>query len=426
MSGVLNLEVHMSNQHSSHEMWLARLKDHLENQRYASGPAQRYVDVAGHFLAFLEQQHVEPRAAQPADVQRYLQRAVGMYRRRHGHLPDYAGWRSSHTSGVHMLLRLVQGQWPPVPMAVTPTEILQRNICEQYAEWMTGVRGLAPVTVSGRCDEARHFLSWMGDRATPEQLASLTVSDADGYMKDRAASLRRPTLNGVASNMRSFLRWLHTTGHTARDLSTAVVAPSLYAFEGIPSALRARDVEKVLAVTRQDHTRKGIRDYAILMLLSRYGTRAGEVAALRLDDINWHKDTIRIRHTKTCAASHLPLLPEVGKAILDYLQKSRPKVCFREIFIRSRAPYRPFQSGSSLYTPIRRRIDAAGVVTAGKRGPHAFRHARAVSLLHGGVPLKEIGDVLGHRASDSTLVYLKLATEDLRAVALEIPTEVKL
>src|SRR5437899_1667442 len=82
---------------------------------------------------------------------------------------------------------------------------------------------------------------------------------------------------------------------------------------------------------------------------------------------------------------------------------------FRELFIRNLAPYRPFTNGSSLYALIRCRIDAAGVPAGGERGPHAFRHARAVSLIRASVSLKEIGDVLGHRASDSTLVYLKLA-----------------
>jgi integrase/recombinase XerD len=178
-------------------------------------------------------------------------------------------------------------------------------------------------------------------------------------------------------------------------------------------------------MAQQDHTARGQRDYAILMLLARYGIRAGEVTRLRLDDVDWRKEVIRIRHTKTGVTSYLPLLPEVGEAILRYLQKSRPKTHFREIFLRTRAPYRPFESGSSLYTPIRRRIDAAGVPEEGKRGPHAFRHARAVSMIRASASLKEIGDVLGHRASDSALVYLKLATDDLRAIALEIPAEVK-
>ncbi len=161
------------------------------------------------------------------------------------------------------------------------------------------------------------------------------------------------------------------------------------------------------------------------MLLSKYGIRAGEITALRLDDIDWHKEVIRVRHTKTGVVSYLPLLREVGDAILKYLQKARPKNSFREIFIRDRAPYRPFQNGRSLYSLIRNRVDVAGVVTSSKRGPHAFRHARAVSMLRAAVPLKEIGDVLGHRASSSTMTYLKLATEDLRTIAMEIPEGVR-
>ena len=98
---------------------------------------------------------------------------------------------------------------------------------------------------------------------------------------------------------------------------------------------------------------------------------------------------------------------------------------FREVFIRCCAPYCPFKAGSNLNRMVRCRLGAAGVITTGKHGLHAFRHGRAVSLLRAMVPVKEIGDLLGHRSADSTLVYLKLATEDLRAVAMEIPEAVK-
>jgi integrase/recombinase XerD len=244
-------------------------------------------------------------------------------------------------------------------------------------------------------------------------------------MKDRAHVLCRSSRRRVASDIRGFLRWLHMTEHTVHDLSLTVVSPSLYAFEGIPSAVGAEDMKKILAVAQKDCTLKGIRDYAILMLLSTYGVRAGEITALRLDDVDWRNEIIRIRHNKTGATSYLPLLPGAGEAMLQYLQKSRPKTSFREVFIRCRAPYCPFKEGSNLGRLVRCWFQDAGIITKGKRGPHAFRHARAVSMLRAGVPLKEIGDLLGHRAADSTLVYLKLATEDLRAVATEIPTELK-
>jgi integrase/recombinase XerD len=415
----------MLDQHFSHETWLSKLRDHLQKERYAVGTACRCIAVARHFLHCLDKQQVEVAAAQPVNVERYLQHARRKYRRCHGHSPDYKGWQCLHTNGIHILLRLVQGQWPPVLAMVSPTKIFQGDLCEEYARWMTGGRGLSQNTVSDRCDETRRFLDWLGERATREDLANLTLVEVDSYMKDRAGSLSRPSLKGVATNIRSFLRWLHMTEQTARDLSLTIVAPSLYAFEGIPSAARTEDVKKVLTVAQKDCTPKGMRDYAILMLISTYGVRAGEITSLRLDDVDWRKEVVRIRHSKTGATSYLPLLQEVGEAILQYLQKSRPTVSFRELFIRNRAPYRPFTSGSSLYGLVRRRLEAAGVITTGKRGPHSFRHARAVSMLRAGVPVKEIGDLLGHRSADSTLAYLKLATEDLRAVAMEIPAGVK-
>ena len=188
--------------------------------------------------------------------------------------------------------------------------------------------------------------------------------------------------------------------------------------------LGSRTSAKALAVTRQDRTAAGIRDYAILQLLATYGLRAGEITALRLGDIDWKKEVLHIRHSKTGTHSILPLLPEPGEALLMYLQHARPRTAVREVFLRLRAPFRGLKEGSSLYGVARKRVAAAGISTPGKKGPHTFRHARAVSLLRAAVPLKAIGDIMGHRSSVSTGVYLKLATEDLRAVALDVPTAV--
>jgi integrase len=173
-----------------------------------------------------------------------------------------------------------------------------------------------------------------------------------------------------------------------------------------------------------DITAAGIRDYAILQLLATYGLRAGEVTALRLNDVDWKKDVLHVRHSKTGVHSSLPLLREPGEALLSYLEQARPPTALREVFLRLNAPRRAFKNGSSLYSVVRARLDAADVMMPGKKGPHTFRHARAVSLLRAAVPLKAIGDILGHRSALSTGAYLKLATEDLRAVALDVPTAV--
>src|SRR5919108_3880735 len=148
--GASHLEVHMSNRYFSHKQWLLELRNHLAEERYAAGTSRQCLAVARNFLDSLDKQHVGVSAAQPANVEAYLRQARQMYRRRHGHPPDYKGWQCLQTNGVHMLLRLVQGQWPPVSKAVTPAEIAHNEICTEYAQWMITLRGLAPQTVTHR------------------------------------------------------------------------------------------------------------------------------------------------------------------------------------------------------------------------------------------------------------------------------------
>jgi site-specific recombinase XerD len=289
---------------------------------------------------------------------------------------------------------------------------------------MDELRGLATDTRQDRIARARELLEALGEGSEPELLKKLEVRDIDAYVSHRVAGLRRNSIKSLTGSLRVFLRYLHGSGRTARDLSTSVTSPVLYMYEGIPSALLPEDVQNVLDVTGRDRTVAGRRDYAILMLLATYGLRAGEITALRLGDIDWKKDILHVRHSKTGVSSKLPLLRAPGEALLTYLETARTRSAIREVFLCLHAPYRAFSSGSSLYNPIRKRLDAAGVRRTGKKGPHAFRHARAVSLLRAAVPLKAIGDILGHRSSLSTGAYLKLATEDLRSVALDIPTGV--
>jgi integrase/recombinase XerD len=401
---------------------ISQFEEHLERARYSSTASKRYLAVAGHFLNYVEDRHVPIDAVQPSHVTNYLARQLRQFSRRHGHAPvSVDDWRHSHTAGVHQFLQCVVGQWPPSAAAGSLTEADCQAVCAEYAQWLRARRGLAAETISDRTAEAGRFLSWYGERIEAGKLSAMRVADVDANLQSRAPSLRRVSRKGVAQRMRCFLRFAHATGRTERDFALCVMAPTLYAFESIPSSLSSDQVDAVMQATRTDQSPKGLRDYAILLLLATYGMRAGEITRLQLNDIDWRADCIFVRHTKTGSQSILPLMPDVGEALLEYLQRGRPKTDVREVFIRTRAPYRGFECGSSLYTSTRRRLDAAGVQPDGKRGPHAFRHTRAVSLLRGGTPMKIIGDVLGHRSASSTSVYLKLATADLRDVALEIP-----
>lgn len=403
---------------------LCLLASHLATERYSCVVAQHYLAAAKRFLEYAERVDLGIETVQLSDVERYLC-TLRLLRKIRSRARRSAKWvRRRHRSAIHMLLHVLDPQRPAPVSHATERELFHSRIVTEYDNWMGNLRGLAAETRDDRRSAALRFMKWLAERGDEETLAEISVADIDAYVQSRSVGLRRTTVKGVTVSLRSFLRHLHFAGRTVRDLSTAVIGPTLYAFEGIPSALRAADVTKVLQMTRRDHTPIGRRDYAILSLLSFYGMRAGEITSLRLEDIDWRRSRLRVRHSKNGATSELPLLREPGDAILDYLRKGRPETALREVFLRSRAPYRAFRCGSTLYTPIRRRLTAAGINPPGKKGPHAFRHARAVSLLRSSVSLKVIGDVLGHRSVDSTAAYLKLATEDLRAVALEIPAAV--
>jgi len=237
-------------------------------------------------------------------------------------------------------------------------------------------------------------------------------------MDMRAPKLTRKSLSAVAHRLRSLLRHLHRGGRTAIDLSPHVIGPRIYASEGVPSILERDQIAAVLKAVGKDKTPRGLRDHAILQLLATYGLRSSEICNLRLEDINWRADSICIRHIKTRACSFLPLMEPVGEAVLAYLRAGRPANDAREIFIRMRAPYRKLKM---LDTVVRRRLRHVGVKPRGRSGAHVFRHARAVEMLRASVPQKIIGDLLGHRSAESTEPYLKLATEDLRAIALDVP-----
>jgi integrase/recombinase XerD len=394
-----------------------QLRALLTQQRYNPVVVHNYCRSAEHFLEYLAQRDIAVDAATPDHVSSYLRFARRQFRQRHGQ-PPAPRWESIPRAGIHALLRLVQKPWPPEQPPATPAEALCRSVCNEYREWLQVQRGLAKASIRALMWEGRNFLSWYAAQSPLDDLRKLNVREIDSYFEMRAAGLRRRSLKDVAERLRSLMRFLHRTDRIRIDLASRIIAPVLYAFESIPSALNADQISAVLKNTRKDRSPLGYRDYAMLLLLSTYGLRDGEITRLRLEDIDWRAETLHICHSKTGASSQLPLMAEVGEALLNYLRRGRPKTDAREIFIRTRAPYRRL---SSLYSEVRRRLEAAGVKPVGKCGPHTFRHARAVSLLRAFVSRKVIGDLLGHRSEEATLPYLKLATEDLRAIALEIP-----
>ena len=173
--------------------------------------------------------------------------------------------------------------------------------------------------------------------------------------------------------------------------------------------------EQTRAIYASGDSARDIRDHAVLILLATYGFRSGEVAGLRLEDVNWEGEMVTIVRPKARRAQLYPLVCEAGEAILRYLQRVRPHCARREIFLTLKAPFRRL-SQRALYHVVSTRLSALGIHVP-RRGPHSLRHACAGHLQTEGFSLKEIGDHLGHRSAYATRIYAKVDLVGLREVA---------
>ena len=184
------------------------------------------------------------------------------------------------------------------------------------------------------------------------------------------------------------------------------MAPRYRIDEHPPRTLPWRDVQKILhSISRSKAP--GKRDFAIMLLLATYGLGAAEVLALRLDDLDWQAGILRARRPKTNVPIELPLLPAVAKALAAYLRKERPPAkSVKHLFLRKKMPYKPITSGASHGRPAEF---------------HIFRHSHAAWQVDAGANIKVVSDILGHRSSSSTSIYVRVALRRLRTVALSVP-----
>ena len=188
----------------------------------------------------------------------------------------------------------------------------------------------------------------------------------------------------------------------------------------VPKFLTSEEVERVIKACNR-RTATGRRDFAILLLLARLGLRAGEVVALQLEDINWRAGEILVRG-KGLLHDRMPLPADVGEALASYLRQDRPLCQTRRVFACMRAPQRGFAGPSTLSTIVRRALDRADLHPEFK-GAHLLRHSLATSMLRSGATMGEIGEVLRHRATNTTEIYAKVDFDGLRSLAHCWPME---
>ena len=406
--------------HADDVLRLDRFQRHLVAGAFSRARIADHLDHIESFLMYLRACGMSPEVVTEGDLTRYLRAERRRFRDRHGHGPRSGSWARREAMGIRRFLAHVQGRWPPPRPWVSDVEEWDRVVAN-YARWLRDEGVLLDASIALHCADAGRLLSSLPSADPRRTLAELTVPMLDRYLRGRTAGMQRSTARGHCVRLRRFLTFLHSAGLVPQDLAGSVLAPTRYRGEGIPSALAPEHVEALLAAARQERLPTGRRDYAMLMLLATYGMRAKEVRHLRLDDLDWRGERLLIRHAKTGHLTWVPLLADVGDALLAYLRHARPACADREVFIRATPPRGPIATSSALNSMLRRRLAALGLTPLGKHGPHSLRHARAISLQRAGVPLKTIGDLLGHRSFSSTAEYLKLAEPELRAIALPLP-----
>ena len=222
----------------------------------------------------------------------------------------------------------------------------------------------------------------------------------------------------VLCGLRAFLRFLHRENHLAADLSETLPNMQSRKQTRIPSVWNPDDIQKLLnAIDRGNPC--GKRDYAIILLVTRLGLRSIDVKRLTFENFNWNDNYLEFSQSKTSAPIRLPLLKDVGWAVVDYLQNGRPKNESPYVFLRHLAPIAPFSDADHLHQMIMKYVRFAKIRVANKKiGMHSLRHTLATTLLEQHEPIERIADILGHQSVESTPVYLKSSLGLLSECAL--------
>jgi site-specific recombinase XerD len=286
-----------------------------------------------------------------------------------------------------------------------------------YREYLQAQCGLCVTTIETYVGFFRRFLT--ESLSETGSVGTLTASDVSAFVRRHARDRGSATAKMMVTALRAMFRFLFQTGDLTVDLGVAVPTIRDWRLATIPKAMAPDDVERLLRACNLE-TGTGRRDHAVLLLLARLGLRAGEVVALELDDINWRAGEIVIRGKKSLRQDRFPLPVDVGQALATYLYRHRPPSASRRVFLCMRAPRRAFATRSAVTTIVRRAVARAGLEPP-VRGAHLLRHSLATRMLGHGASLGEIGEVLRHRAVQTTEIYAKVDLASLRAVVQPWP-----
>lgn len=379
----------------------------LAHLGYTASGAVLSLRLLADLSSWLEREGLKPEALSGSEIERFLadRRAAGQVR--------YASARAIRRPLEYLrALGVVPEVVPSEP--ATPLE----QLLARYRRYLITERSLAGSTAEGYLAAVRPFLV---GRVGSDGLAleELTIGDVTAFVAARCPTQPHGSAKLTVTSLRSLLGFLHCEGVVTRALAASVPCTAVWSLAALPHGLTRAQVERLLGACDR-HRPTGRRDFAVITLLVRLGLRAGEVAALRLDDIDWRVGEL-VAAGKGNRSDRLPLPTDVGEAIVSYLRRGRPATALdRAVFVRAKAPHRGLSS-AGISQIVAAAADRAGL---GIVHPHRLRHTAATAMLAGGGSLAEIGQVLRHRRVLTTAIYAKVDERALRALARAWPGSV--
>ena len=303
--------------------------------------------------------------------------------------------------------------WRPVERRPAPVTAVLRD----YAAHLGQHRGNPEVTIRKKLYHVGKLLEHLS--RSGKSWRQLSLPDIDAFLIGCARRYACSTTADIASTVRSFARFLLVSGRIRADLADAVISPVQPRFERPRRALPWEDVQRLLRAV-DTSTARGLRDHALLLMMSTYGLGAGEVIGLQLQHIDWNTGTLQVSRPKTGVNFVLPLLPPVAKVLAVLRHGRPPHTPTRHVFVQMKVPFGPLTASSAVRHVLVKHAAVAGI-QASYLGSHVLRHSNAARQLDVGTKARVLSDLLGHRDPESVSAYVRIATQSLREVSLPVP-----
>jgi len=326
---------------------------------------------------------------------------------------------------LHLLLMYLDtGKFLYQQRKIKEPFICPEGFRDEYGMFMEECRrrGYANATFNSNNQKVQYFLKYLNSVPISSS-DEITLKHIGGFLAqyDKAAVKYVGTILYV---LRNYLSFIHQNGFTCCDFSPLLPKVRIMRNSSIPHAWKKADVLKLLkAIDREDP--KGKRDYAIILMVVRLGLRVSDIRSMKLSSLNWNRKTISLNMIKTKQPIKLPLLEDIGWAVIDYLKNGRPKTSCDNLFVRHRPPFNAFGETATFHNSLHRYMVKAGLAIPlnAHHGMHSLRSTLAKNMLEAQAPLPVISEVLGHQNINTTGIYLKIDINGLRKCALD-PEEV--